>query len=62
MKLFKVSIAIVFVLASALSTVGCQQRYRCVGHQDQLIENRRGESGPPLCETPDGRFYNAVQD
>lgn len=57
MKVIRVLVASIVTL----TIVGCQERYRCVGHEDQLIENKSGETGP-TCETPDGRFYNAVQD
>lgn len=45
----------------ALLLAGCEKTYRCGGYSDRLIENRPGESGPPLCETPDGRFYDAQE-
>lgn len=44
-----------------LLLVGCEKPYHCIGYRDRLIENRPGEAGPPLCETPDGQVYDAQQ-
>lgn len=41
---------------------GCERTYHCAGYGDHLIENRPGEAGTPLCETPEGQLYEAQED
>lgn len=55
-------LSLLLLLLLLLLLTGCERKYHCIGYRDEMIENRPGESGPPLCRTPDGQFYDASRD